>query len=108
MFKGGKDQTRLFFAAKLAEDMLGVNHPAVALTEGCMHPDLLANLMSKTAIKAVSDLALIVGVKEATTATTRGLLRPLLDYVWSQTYCIGSWIQEWSCSNHKSWLYSGL
>ncbi|RMX40174.1 hypothetical protein pdam_00016643 [Pocillopora damicornis] len=32
--------------------MLGVNHPAVALTEGCMHPDLLANSMSKTAIKA--------------------------------------------------------
>ena len=79
MLKGGKDQTRLFFAAKLAEDMLGVNHPAVALTEGCMHPDLLANSMSKTAIKAVSDLALIVGVKEATTATTRGLLRPLLE-----------------------------
>ena len=79
MLKGGKDQTRLFFVAKLAEDMLGVNHPAVALTEGCMHPDLLANSMSKTAIKAVSDLALIVGVKEATTATTRGLLRPLLE-----------------------------
>lgn len=76
-----KTKLDCFFAAKLAEDMLGVNHPTVALTEGCMHPDLLANSMSKikTAIKAVSDLALIVGVKEATTATTRGLLRPLLE-----------------------------
>lgn len=71
MLKDGKDQIRLFFVAKLAEGMIGVNHLAVALIEDCMRPDQLANSMSKTATKAVSDLALKVSVKEATTATTR-------------------------------------
>ena len=73
MLKDGKDQIRLFFVAKLAEDMLGVNHPAVALIGDCMRPDQLANSMSKTATKAVSDLALKVGVKEARTANTRAV-----------------------------------
>ena len=74
LLKNGKSQYRLVFLAGLASRMLGPNHLAVTFIKGLLSPDLLSKVLSESEARAVSQLALKLGVTEATTAATRGLL----------------------------------
>ena len=74
MLKNGKNQARLLFVAGLAARMLGPNHLAVTLIQGLLRPDLLSKVLSDYGTKAVSQLALRLGVTEAPTVATRGLI----------------------------------
>lgn len=74
LLKNGKSQLRLVFLAGLAARMLGPNHLVVTFIKGLLRPDLLAKVLSESGARAVSQLALRLGVTEATTAATRGLL----------------------------------
>jgi len=72
--KNGKNRLRLVFLAGLAAKMLGPKHLAVALIKGLSTPDMVCKVLSKYGVQAVSQLALKLGVTEATTAATRGLV----------------------------------
>lgn len=74
LLKNGKSQARLLFLVGLAARMLGPNHQAVIFIEGLLRPDLLCKVLSDYGTKAVSQLALRLGVTEASTVATRGLL----------------------------------
>ena len=74
LLKNGKSQARLVFLAGLAARMLGPNHLAVTFIQGLLRPDLLSKVLSEHGTRAVSKLALRLGVTETSTAATRGLL----------------------------------
>ena len=74
LLKNGKSQARLLFVAGLAARMLGPNHLAVTFVQGLLRPDLLCKHLSEYGTRAVSQLALKLGVTEASTVATRGLL----------------------------------
>ncbi|KAL9985026.1 hypothetical protein ACROYT_G007380 [Oculina patagonica] len=74
LLKNGKSQLRLVFVAGLASRMLGANHLAVLFITSLLRPDLLAKTLSTAGTKAVSELALRLGVTEVATAATTGLV----------------------------------
>ena len=74
LLKNGKSQLRLVFLAGLAARMLGPNHLAVTYIKGLLRPEMLSKVLSEYAVRAVSQLALKLGVTGATTAPTRGLV----------------------------------
>ena len=54
--------------------MLGKNHLAVLFRKSLARPDLLAKTLSASGSRAVSELALRLGVTEVSTAATRGVV----------------------------------
>ena len=74
LLKNGKSQFRLVFLAGLASRMLGADHLAVLFITSLARPDILAKTLSASGSRAVSELALRLGVTEVTTAATRGVV----------------------------------